>query len=233
MFSKRLAMIANFVPDYSSCADIGTDHAYLLIELAYRNPNRKLIGVELNRKPWLSAKDNIEKAGLNTQVQLQFGNGLTKIEPGEIDTVVIAGMGSKTIIDILESRPEVVRDLDRLIIQPMIGVEHVRRWLIENNFYLADEELVFEDGQFYQIILACSGQTSQLEEIFLILGPKLVEKSHPLLINYLDYLISKYEEIIKQMIYFQTESEGNSQRFAEIKNKISKLKEVKNNVCKS
>jgi len=66
----------------------------------------------------------------------------------------------------------------------------------------------------------------------LTLGPKLVEKKHPLLLNYIEQLIMKYEEIVKQMIYYKTDLEEKDQRFAEIKTKISELKAVKNIVSK-
>jgi tRNA (adenine22-N1)-methyltransferase len=232
LLSKRLTAIADFIPDSSGCADIGTDHAYLLVALADRNPKRVLIGVELNSKPLETAKDNLKKAGLDDRIQLRLGDGLTKVLPGEVETVVIAGMGSKTMLDILESSPQVVKRLDRLIVQPMVGVEQVRRWLTQNGFYIEDEELIFEDGQYYQIILALPGSNQELSATLLTLGPKLVEKKHPLLLNYIEQLIMKYEEIVKQMIYYKTDLEEKDQRFAEIKTKISELKAVKNIVSK-
>ncbi|HHV72023.1 MAG TPA: SAM-dependent methyltransferase, partial [Clostridia bacterium] len=213
-----------------SCADIGTDHAYLLIELARRNPKRKLIGVEVSSKPFQVAKNNLKRVSLNDCVELRLGSGLTVIDPEEVDTVVLAGMGGTTIIDILEASPQVVGKLNRLILQPMVAVERVRKWLVEKGFRIEDEDLVLEDNQYYQVILASPGERQQLDEIELMLGPKIMEKKHPLLSNYLDFLISKYEGIIEQIIVNRKLLDFTNSKLEDLQNKLSKLRVVKDNV---
>ena len=64
---------------------------------------------------------NVEGLGLQHKIYVRFGNGLAVLSPGEVDTVVIAGMGGSSIIEILEQEPEVTHSLQRLILQPMVA----------------------------------------------------------------------------------------------------------------
>jgi len=59
----------------------------------------------------------------------RLGDGLAPLEPGEIDTVVIAGMGGETIIGILEADPAKTRSFSKYILQPRTKTELLRAWL--------------------------------------------------------------------------------------------------------
>ncbi len=61
--SKRLRAIAEFVPRGSRVADIGADHAYLLIYLAKEGGLIKGIAGEINRGPWENAQRQVERNG--------------------------------------------------------------------------------------------------------------------------------------------------------------------------
>src|SRR5690554_6508909 len=91
--SPRLQIIANHVPKDSICGDIGTDHAYVPIYLIQNNICNGIIATDINRGPLEIAKEQIEAAGYKDQIETRLGNGLKPIKPGEVDCVVIAGMG--------------------------------------------------------------------------------------------------------------------------------------------
>ena len=92
----RLKTLAKMVDHNSRVADIGTDHAYLPIELVKNGRVKFAIASDIGQGPLLNAKKDIEEAGLQDSIETRLGNGLETItKKDEIDTVIVAGMGGK------------------------------------------------------------------------------------------------------------------------------------------
>lgn len=187
--SKRLQAIAQFVPRGSRVADIGADHAYLLIYLAIEGGLIKGIAGEINRGPWENAKRQVERNGVTGQIEVRLGDGLSVLEPDEVDVIVIAGMGGALISRILEQGDRKLPRNGRLILQPNTDGDKVRRWLLDHQWELIDELLVEEAGQLYEILVAEPGDpmrpyhTSTLTmEQKIWVGPLLWKKKDPLLL---------------------------------------------------
>lgn len=193
--SIRLQAIADMVPTGARLADIGTDHAYLPLYLISTGKIAFAVAGEVNQGPYDSAKSMLAKLDIEEKIKLRFGNGLAVVHPGEIDTVVIAGMGGNTIIDILSAQPEVTSALQTLILQPMIASSSVRHWLLEHNWQIVAEKLVKEDI-LYEIIVAQPGRSEKIEPILLDVGPVLWKQRQPLLREHLAQLIEKTQRII-------------------------------------
>ena len=94
--SKRLSVIASLVPFGARVCDIGTDHAFLAIELMRTKRACSVIATDVNEKPLQKAKINVEKSE-QSGITLRLCDGLEGVLPEEIDTVVIAGMGGEVI----------------------------------------------------------------------------------------------------------------------------------------
>jgi len=62
--SKRLGMIASFVPGGSRVADIGTDHGYIPIHLVQEGIAKSAIAMDVREGPLLRAQTHIKEAGL-------------------------------------------------------------------------------------------------------------------------------------------------------------------------
>ena len=196
---ERLAALASFVPVGSRIGDIGTDHAYLPIELVEKKIATFAVAGDIHKGPYLAAKENVAGVGLEGQISVRFGNGLGVLVPNEVDTIVIAGMGGSTIVEILSSEPEVTASLKRLILQPMIGSATLRRWLIANGWTIVNETLVQEDGRLYEIIVAEQGVSPALEPIMYDIGLILWNNKHELLTLHLDQLIGQTKRVIVEM----------------------------------
>ncbi|ORU00425.1 putative tRNA-m1A22 methylase [Anaerovibrio sp. JC8] len=194
MLDDRLQAVADFVPPASSVADIGTDHAYLAIELYKANNDRLVIAADLNEGPCQAARRTIADAGLNGEIEVRQGDGLAALKPGEVETVCIAGMGGKLEADILAAQPQVVEQLKCLVLQPQNGFEYLRQWLYDHKWHIEDETLAKVDGRVYQIIRAVPGETAPLTEPELILGPVLIKK-RPLLFK--DHVENNLEQLEK------------------------------------
>ncbi len=218
---KRLATIAALVPPGSSLADIGTDHAYLPVYLVSEGLVPRAIAGEVNPGPFAAAGEALARVGLADRVSLRFGDGLTVLVAGEVDTVVIAGMGGLTIIEILAARPEVTGSLKRLILQPMQAAAPLRRWLAENGWRLVAEALVEEDGRLYEVMAAEPGLVEAYEPILDDIGPLLWARRHPLLKDHLAALLAQANKVAAEMA--ASPQAASSAKYREYLAKISQL----------
>jgi tRNA (adenine22-N1)-methyltransferase len=197
--SPRLQLIANKVPVGARVADIGTDHAYIPIYLISKGIAEYVIASDIRKGPVEKAAANIKKYGLMHKIDVRLGNGLEKVESGEVDTIIIAGMGGVLITEILSVSEPVLRNINKLILQPMIGHEEVRIWLSENGYKIVDEELASEGDKIYNVIVAEHGKEKIEKEIYHYIGKKLIEKKDPLLKKLLAIKINEMKKIIKQL----------------------------------
>lgn len=74
--SKRLELVASFVPEGSRLADVGTDHGYIPIALAERNVICRAVAMDLRPGPLERAKAHICQAGLEEQIETRLSDGL-------------------------------------------------------------------------------------------------------------------------------------------------------------
>ncbi len=193
--SKRLMAIADMIPSDATVCDVGTDHAYLPIYLATRGTHPQIIATELSAGPIARALSHVCEHGMEHRVELRMGDGLDPIQPGEVDTLVLAGMGGATMVEILNKGKAHLPHIKHLVLQPMGSVGAVRRWLDEAGFYAAAEDLVLEEGKYYEIIHGMPGQESKAAPMRFIVGPRLLDSFHPLLEPYIRDQIRHWQQI--------------------------------------
>ena len=99
--SKRLLSIIPHIQDEDSIIDVGCDHAYLDIYLAQHKNLKKIIAVDIMEGPLLIAKKNIKTNDLENVIKVVRSDGLEKLTK-DINTVIITGLGGKTITNILK-----------------------------------------------------------------------------------------------------------------------------------
>lgn len=211
---NRLQVVAGYVPRGSIIADIGTDHAYLPLYLVDSGHCPRAFAVEAAPGPYRRAVAAVSAAGLADRIEVRFGDGLQALEPGEVDIVIMTGLGSITQQAILKARPQVREKLDYLILQPQGEIGPLRRWLAASGWYLIEEELVYEAGHYYFILLACQGTGPDYSDLEWQLGPLLIKRRHPLLADYLQNKMEKLKLAIDQMaISRRTTSRLQRERF--------------------
>ncbi|WP_034638608.1 tRNA (adenine(22)-N(1))-methyltransferase [Desulfofalx alkaliphila] len=228
--SKRLSILAGYVEQGKIIADIGTDHGYLPIALVKSGKCPKAIACDVNKKPLEVAAKNITANGLDSKIELRRGDGLQVVQPGEVQVVIIAGMGGNTMKKILQEAPAVLDSLEGLILQPMADEESLRRWLVTNNWSLVDETLAYEEGRLYTFIVCRQGNERQYSDVELEIGPRLIEKRHPLLPALLDRHIIKYNKILDGLE--KSNKPQAKEKAHYIKERIRQIGEVANHVDK-
>ncbi|AXH98989.1 tRNA (adenine-N(1))-methyltransferase [Sporosarcina sp. PTS2304] len=175
--SKRLALVASFVPRDTVLADIGSDHAYLPCYLTNKGIISKAIAGEVVKGPYDQAVRNVQANGFGDKIDVRLANGLQAIQPTDgVETVTIAGMGGTLIASILESGKDCLAGVKRIIAQPNIYAIAVRQWAVENGFFIVDEEILLEDGKIYEVVVLERG-IAHYTPTELLVGPILKEKA--------------------------------------------------------
>ena len=99
--SKRLLTIADLI-DTKNVIDVGCDHALLDIYLT-QEKQLNCRGTDISSKVLENAKNNVKKYNLEKKIPLILTNGLENIKIKKDDTIIIAGMGASTILEILNN----------------------------------------------------------------------------------------------------------------------------------
>lgn len=223
--TPRLQIIADSINHCDTLADIGTDHAYLPIYLVKKGKIKQAIAGDINKGPIDIARGRIQANRLEEKIQARQGNGLTVLEPQEADTIVIAGMGGMLIAEIIEQSRPVAEAAKQLILQPMLDSGKLRSYLLEQGFEIFDEELAKEDRKLYEILwVRYTGQPEKAEGS-LTIGPKIIEKRHPLALE----LIAKKEHELQVILekLKNTETEHSQERIQECKSLLEYYNEVR------
>lgn len=134
--SLRLQRVAVHIPKESILADIGSDHAYLPCYAVIHNLCSKAIAGEVVEGPYQSAVKQVRETGLEAKIDVRKGDGLDVLEKDEATSITIAGMGGTLITSILEKGKDKLAKVERLILQPNVGSQNVRTWLMDNGWEL-------------------------------------------------------------------------------------------------
>lgn len=229
--SRRLRQIAAYVMPGAKVADIGSDHALLASYLLVNNIASYVIAGELNEGPYQSAYRQIESLRLTERASVRKGNGLAVLSVGEADVVCIAGMGGQLIATILEEGKQKLEKVTRLVLQPNVGADYVRRWLIEHHWTLIDETILEEDGVIYEILVAEQGEPlaayqgidRTLEDLVRV-GPFLWKKRQQPLLDKWQRELDKWRQIRAQIQ--RAARPENETRLAEVDQEINWTEEV-------
>lgn len=220
----RLQALADFVPEKSRVADIGTDHGYLAVALIRQGKSDFVVAGDKNRGPYEAAKRTVHEYAISEeQISVRLGDGLEVVKPGEVDTVCIAGMGGILMNTILEASPEVTEALKTLVLQPMNGAPELREWLYGHEWHIVDENLVIDDGRIYEIIKAEKGSRKKPSGLDLLVGPKLWKKKPPLLKHHIEALLFQQRRILNGME--KSDRAKGDKRYAQVKRRVRALEE--------
>ena len=193
----RLQSALPYLRAGGTVADIGTDHAYLPIEIIKKGLCERAVACDINRGPIESARRNIDAAGLSDRIDTMQTDGLHGVEKFHPTDILVFGMGGELIAKILSEAPWVKDGEIGLILQPMSHAEILRGWLVDNGFSIHGETLTYED-QYYQTIYArFGGEMQPLSEEELFFGKEILGSGSPLLEGYLTRRAKTLSAVIK------------------------------------
>jgi len=182
---NRIEAIYSFISESDKVVDVGCDQAKLGIMLAKRNQSS--IASDISEKVIEKAKNNIK----SDLIDLRVSNGLENIKEGEADTLVLSGMGSHTILDILNNTK---LRFNKIIIISNNDHDLLRLKMNELNYMVDSEQIIKENNKYYNLILFVPGN-KKYNDYEINFG--LNHKDKELYNEYLNYLKNKYKNIKK------------------------------------
>ena len=186
--SKRLEAVATLVDIGAKVIDVGCDHAYLDVYLTLNNDN-KCIATDINENALAMARTNIKKYKLSRKIKTILTDGLKDIDIEKNDNIVICGMGTNTILDILNTN----KLSDTLIISTNNHIEILREEVIKKGYYIDTEMFIIDKKKPYIIIKFKKG-FKNYKKIDYMFGPILKNNK-----QYRTHLINKYKNINKKI----------------------------------
>lgn len=206
MLSLRLSSLTKFVNYNDKIIDIGCDHALLDIFLVKNDLVKSIIASDINVQALNSGIKNIENEGLSDKISARLGDGLNVLtDKDNIDTVIISGMGTNTIIGILNN--DHLKDINKLIIQSNNDHTMLRKYVTKLGFFIKSEEY-FQDNKKNYINIVFVRGNKKYSKIDLTYGP-ILKHNKP----YLEFEINnieKIEELVpknKILLHFQLKKE--------------------------
>ena len=190
----RLQAAADMIKAADHAADIGCDHGRLSVALLQQGRAKRITASDISEPSLQKARMLAQKCGLSERMDTVVSDGISHLCAGNADAMIIAGMGGELIARILGAAPNVAHSANTIVMQPMRGVEELRRFLRENHFRITDERLVPDAGRIYQIMSATPGEPNPVPSWFprdeYSLGHMMFEKGDPLLLP----LLEQYKE---------------------------------------
>ncbi len=178
--------LAALVPsDARAAADVGYDHGKLILRLAGSHPHLRITGVEKQHDAgarfWRAQG---ESTSLRSRVSLLHGDGLEPLREQEVEVVVMAGLGERRIVEVLERAHDVVGRARRMVFGPLDTRAILRPYLRSIGWSPVAERLIESRGRFYQLFAAEPGAPPMQPDTWLV-GTDLFRQRHPLLPEFL------------------------------------------------
>ena len=171
--------------------DVGTDHAMIPVWLVQTGRCSHVLATDIRPGPLENARALLERTGTGGRIRLMQTDGLHGISSADGDTVILAGMGGESMISILAAAPWTREEGTLLILEPQSKKADLRRWLSENGYAIASEQLVEDAGRIYPILTARGSESRAYTEAELHLGLLEQVEGDPLFGAYLDVMTTQ------------------------------------------
>lgn len=194
MLKSRLNEICQLVNNVDYVVDIGSDHAFLSIELIEQSRAKFVTNIEINQAPLNNGYKNVCGKKLEKQINFFLNNGLLNLNLNKkIDCLCISGMGSDNIIQIILNNKN--NEVNKYILQANTDVSKLRYFLLNNGFTITKEIIVLENKHYYEIIECTkNNDKSNWTNRDYFIGP-ILSKSHEIITK--EYLNNKFKQMRK------------------------------------
>jgi len=219
--SPRLQAIADWVPEGTKFADIGTDHGYLPVWLLQHGRISEAVAADLRAGPLDAARRTAQRYNVADQTSFRLCDGLTGIHAGEVDTVAIAGMGGETIAGILEAASWTKENETLLLLQPQTAFFELRTFLSGHGYCIFNEKIIREGNRLYIAIKAKAGKPNSMNLGELWAGKNF---NDPLRGDYLTWIGSVLKKTLDGK---QRASHVDQTELAELKQALNEIQNMK------
>lgn len=156
MISNRLKSLVKYVNKADKVIDIGCDHALLDVFLVKNDVVSSVIVSDVSSNALRQGISNIKKYNLENNIDARVGNGMDVLESTDnVDTIIISGMGTNTILEILNNR--YLSNIKKMIIQSNKDYYELRRSVVKLGFVISSEEVIEDNNKLYINIVFVRG----------------------------------------------------------------------------
>lgn len=224
---NRLLNAADMIIKGKAVADIGADHALLSIYLLENNLVPGVIIGELGDGPYQRAVRAVNDSKVSDWIDARQGDGLQVLQSGEVSSVIIAGMGATTIVEILSYDWEKSNSFERFVFQPMSKAEYLRKELAFRGWPIIEERLVKENDQLFVLIAAQPGDEAYaMDDLELEIGPYILKADNEYKAEFINLYLDKYRKIVSNLN--KSTSAATKEVAANYTKKILRLEEMLN-----
>lgn len=166
---NRIKQISSLINKCQCVYDVGSDHALLAIDLLKNKKCKQVVNIEKNWQPHNVGKSNLAKNHLTTKTINVLNDGLKDITKKvfvQPDYVVIAGMGAKNIIGILETKDPKINKNTKYILEANCDVDYLRKYLAKKKWDVVFESTCLDRTKFYQIMCVVQGTKQRKVNLF-------------------------------------------------------------------
>ncbi|MDE5714683.1 MAG: tRNA (adenine(22)-N(1))-methyltransferase TrmK [Anaeroplasmataceae bacterium] len=195
---NRIECIAYFAKDSKYLCDIGCDHAYALVKAIKEYDVLGGIAADIASGPIQNAKKTIEQYHLEDKIKTIVSDGFNSISKDSFDSAILSGMGGILITSILSNAIDKIRNKN-LIIEANCDGWKVREFLFSNDFQIIKEEAIYDQGKYYEIMLAVPGK-KKYDSYDITFGPILRRKLSQTFVKYYLDKINLFETILPKII---------------------------------
>lgn len=187
---NRIKSILFLIDETDTVVDVGCDQALLSIMLAKKGI--KSIASDLRKNIIDNARKKINELKLNEYIDLRVGNGLESIKENEANTLVLSGMGTFTILEILKNT--------NIKFNKIITVSNNNHSILRDKmntlgYKVLKEQIIIDRNKYYNIIVFVPGTTKYTKKE-LLLGLNHIDEN--MYLKYKDFLLKKYNKILKK-----------------------------------
>ena len=188
--TKRIARISSYIEDDEKVIDVGCDSCLLSIMLAKRGIYS--VASDLRENIIENAKEKIDD-NLKKYITFRVGDGITLKESENNYTLVLAGMGTYLMVNILKNTTKTFK---KIITISNNNHDILRKEFLHLGYIVETEEIIKEKNKFYNLIIFTRGNKKYSEKD-LIIG--LNHQNIPLLKEKNKELKKKYQNIINKI----------------------------------
>ena len=187
--SKRLKTLGEMIDSKDIILDVGCDHALLDVFCIMERNCRKAYASDNKNGPLEKANENIEFYKLEDKIETILSDGISII-PEDVDSVVISGMGGRTIETILVSNKDNLKNINKLYLSPNNDYIRTRSTILKLGYHITSEKIVEDKNHFYLLLKCEKGRTFYTKNE-LEYGPLLLKENSK---EYIEYLKKELQQ---------------------------------------